>query len=319
MLPAALCTIAVLLAPLAQSASVSVSPNLIKDNEYVHISVSSESPGADDWVGAYRAGAVLGDKGVPKEFPLKMVWCRADAAYLQSGNAKLRMLLTAAYRTAVDFIMFSGGTATPVFIAAAPQGVRFDPAALMAPMLPRVMPTGDAAAPLRIVWSSMQGTVQPALQWGPGLAELVHTVPATTAHLLRSELCGAPANAEGWFEQVRDKGGGGGGVRGITGDASQLGGMIVVGGVYVLPPLLPVLSFFCRAQSSPRRSLALLPRVAMTAKTSTFESATSPLGSGVQHTACASRHGQEGETMGGRRVWCMGVAGGLGCEAARGS
>jgi hypothetical protein len=141
--------------------SISVTPTLISDDEYVYISFSAVKPSNKDWIAAY-APVPANDSMLALTVPIKYAWCDWDKNYLSSGNGTLRFQLTAAYRSPVAFYYFTNQTYRPGLVASAPEAVHFTTDALTSPLLPRVMPSGDPTA-LRIMWGSLNSTA-PAVQ-----------------------------------------------------------------------------------------------------------------------------------------------------------
>jgi hypothetical protein len=142
--------------------AISVFPTLIADDDYVYISFSAAQPSYKDWIAAY-APVPANDSMLSLTVPIKYAWCDWDPDYLTTGNGTLRFQLTAAYRSSVAFYYFTNQTFRPALVASAAEVVQFTADALMAPLLPRVMPTGDPAFPLRIMWGSLNATT-PAVQ-----------------------------------------------------------------------------------------------------------------------------------------------------------
>jgi hypothetical protein len=145
--------------------SIAVSPTLIGDDDYVYISFSAVRPRSSDWIAAY-APVPANDSMLTQTVPVKYAKCTFDKNYIASGNGTLRFQLTAAYRSALAFYYFTGGTYTPVLVAAATEIVHFTSDALTSPLLPRVMPTGDPTS-LRVMWGSLNATA-PAVRVSGG-------------------------------------------------------------------------------------------------------------------------------------------------------
>lgn len=147
----------------AATYSLAVSPLLIDDDGVVTLSFSSSNASRGDWIGAYSP-VPTSDANLSLTVPIKLAWCDRDPGYLTSGSGTLRMQLTAAYRAPVAFYYFTGQFVNQTLVGRAPQPVSFTAAALTAPLLPRVMPSGDPDV-VRIVWGSLNAT-QPTVRVG---------------------------------------------------------------------------------------------------------------------------------------------------------
>lgn len=145
----------------AANYSLAVSPLLISDDEVVTLNFSSSTASNGDWIGAYSP-VPASDAELFNTVPVKLAWCDRDPGYLTTGAGTLRMQLTAAYRGPVAFYYFTGKFVDQTLVGRAPQPVTFTSDALTAPLLPRVMPTGDPDV-VRVVWGSLNAT-QPTVR-----------------------------------------------------------------------------------------------------------------------------------------------------------
>ena len=136
--------------------TLNVTPTLIDDDELVTLSFTAVTPSEGDWIGAYSP-VPASDADLRLTVPIKLAWCDVDLGYLGSGSGTLRMRLTAAYRSSVAFYYFTGAFAHQRLVGRAPEIVSFTPASLTAPLLPRIMPSGDPDV-VRVMWGSLNAT-----------------------------------------------------------------------------------------------------------------------------------------------------------------
>lgn len=184
----------------AASVTVSVTPTLIDHGDYVTITVTSSSPSASDWVGAYTPwpGSAGAPAFVKSTVPTKYAFLTKDPAYLTTGTSTLSFQLYN-FRAAVGFAVFSGGLTAPVLTAASPMSVAFRD--YNAPVMPRVTATGDSDS-ARVLWTAISAGA-PVVRWWPtngGSNDTATVVSATASTLPKTSLCGAPATTIGWFD-----------------------------------------------------------------------------------------------------------------------
>lgn len=87
-----------------------------------------------------------------------------------------------------------GGLKTPIVVTSSGTIVSFQN--VNQPLRPRVVPTGDTNV-LKLLWGSATST-EPKLRWGTSSGIYTTTVSAGTTTIIRSQMCGSPANATGW-------------------------------------------------------------------------------------------------------------------------
>lgn len=131
--------------------------------------------------------------------PLKMITCdHADDtgkfASTGAGAADVRLINV---RQNVGFKLFSGGKHQPVLLASSPP-IAFDN--LDIPMHVHIARTGNPAEML-VAWTSRTADDGPTVRWGTKSGVYDHQVMASHSETYgRDDMCGAPANLQGFFE-----------------------------------------------------------------------------------------------------------------------
>ncbi len=97
-------------------------------------------------------------------------------------------------RAGVKFVYYTNGTSYPVRVASFEDVVNFRN--LNEPLRVRITATGNPDV-LNVTWSSNHSS-SPVLLWGTERGHYTHTAYGSTRRLLRSEMCGYPANGRGW-------------------------------------------------------------------------------------------------------------------------
>lgn len=168
---------------------------LIDNDDVVTVSYSASNPQSGDWIGAYSPPPAA-DDDLRDTVPVKYGYCDEDDGYMGGeGRGSLTFNLTN-LRADVAFYYFVGGTKEPVLVAQGSKDQTVSFRNINQPLRPRVVGTGDLDQ-LQLVWSSATSAA-PQLRWGQSSGKYSNTVNATTSSIARSELCGGPANSNGW-------------------------------------------------------------------------------------------------------------------------
>lgn len=169
-----------------------ISPLMINNDDVVTVSYSTDNAVSSDWIAAYSPA----DADITQVVPVKYGWCNEDDNYMSAGYGSLYFNMTN-LRSDIKFYYFSNGLTYPNLVATYDQNVDFNN--YNEPLKPRVVPTGDYNV-MKLVWSS-KTSAQPTLKWGTTSGgEYTNVVQAVTDQITIDEVCGAPANATGWFD-----------------------------------------------------------------------------------------------------------------------
>lgn len=126
--------------------------------------------------------------------PVKWLQCAdADASFSDTGTGAHAFQLINRRQDA-RFWLFLNGTESPVQQASTKRIVFTDQDA---PQHTRIALTSKAGEML-VAWTSA-GVSLPTLRWGAAPGSYQHAVAASSSSFAPDDLCGAPANAEGWF------------------------------------------------------------------------------------------------------------------------
>jgi len=178
----------------------SISPLYIDNDDVVYVTVSTNRPSVQDWIGAYSPA----DVDIRTTTPVKFGFCSADSnslstsPYLTTGRTTLQFNLTN-LRADVGFVYFSNGVSHPFVVASSSHVVQFNN--VNEPLRNRIVPTGDALV-YTVLWTSATSQ-SPILRWFTQSAahhkqRHVHRVPAVTRRIEKSSLCGGVATTVGW-------------------------------------------------------------------------------------------------------------------------
>lgn len=164
----------------------SVSPTLIKNDDFVTVTFESNAPYYKDWIAAYSPASLL--TSLNTTTPVKYAWCDESVGYTTKGNGSLTFNLTN-LRDDVVFVYYTGGTYYPVFVNSSSDIVSFENP--NEPLRPRVVATGDVDI-FTVLWSSATST-QPQLKWGTASGSYPNVIDAVTTTIEQSQMCGSPA------------------------------------------------------------------------------------------------------------------------------
>lgn len=169
---------------------VSASPSALRHTgEWVEVSFEGVgSPHKGDWVGVYSPA----DADVHSTAPVKWQHADVSAEYLRTGAGKLRFRLIN-MRASYVFHFMRNGTAHPVLVSSS-NHVTF--ANYNEPTQGRIMLTGRPSE-MRVMWTTLNAS-RPAVRFGTATGQLTLTAAASSSTYHREQLCGAPANADGW-------------------------------------------------------------------------------------------------------------------------
>jgi len=166
-----------------------VSPLLINNNDVVTVRYSALKPGILDWIGAFSPSNA--DTTVTS--PVKFAWCTESPNYFSKRHGSITFNFTN-LRADIAFYYFINGTTDSILVASYPLKVDFKD--YNQPLRARVVPTGDYDKFL-LLWSSAY-SIYPIVKWGTTSGNYDRVVNATTKKLLKSDLCGEPANSIGF-------------------------------------------------------------------------------------------------------------------------
>ena len=158
---------------------------LIKNDQVVHVTYTTNNPNASDWIGAYSPALT----NVSQHVPVKFAYADMDPDYLKNGRGNLTFNFTN-LRSDISFYYFTNGLHHPIA-----QATTVDKPELYVdfenynePLRPRVVPTGDYNV-YNLLWSTNSST-SPMVKWGVKTGVYTNSAAATTSSITRDDVCG---------------------------------------------------------------------------------------------------------------------------------
>lgn len=176
------------------NAAATLTPNATSkliDGEFVGVAINNPGFKRGDMIAMYLASADF-----TMTAPLKWTYCEPYLPGYETTGKATAVFQVYNVRAPIMFVLFSGGEKAPVIIVQTPPLTFADYAA---PLHPRVLP-GGAPGSYAVAWTTSTAATSPALKWGTAAGAYTNTVPATTATLPVSSLCGPPATTSGFMD-----------------------------------------------------------------------------------------------------------------------
>ncbi|KAK3130495.1 hypothetical protein QOZ80_6BG0494180 [Eleusine coracana subsp. coracana] len=185
-----------------------------EDSAWVAVNFTAPAPSAGHWVALFSpadfglsvggsvsasAAAAAAGEGGPtaglQTAPIKYMFANASPSFMSSGSGNMSFLLIN-QRSDYAFGLFSGGKDNPKLIAVSNKISFANP---KAPVFPRLA-QGKEWNEMAVTWTSGYNINEacPFVEWRMKGEENSKRTPAGTLTYTRRQLCGKPANAEGY-------------------------------------------------------------------------------------------------------------------------
>jgi len=172
------------------SFSISATPTLLQHSgEWVDVSFGIDDPNIRDWIAVYSPANV----DITQTSPIKFEFANASSTYIHTGSGGLSFRIVNMHSD-VMFAFFRNGTDFPIYIGRS-NIVTF--ANLNEPLQPHLALT-EKLNEMRLQWTTGYGENPQYVKWGNQSNQYTAQQEATTFTYTESDMCGPPANSEGW-------------------------------------------------------------------------------------------------------------------------
>ncbi len=175
--------------------SMIASPSqLSKSGEWVTLDFSGvTNPTSDDWIGVYSPASA----DIKRTKPVKyLMLSKLGSSYLSSGSGSWSFRLLN-LRADYAFVLYHGGLSSPVY-AGSSNTVTFTN--VNEPLGAHLSVTAAGASEMAVSWNSgVAGNAR--VRWGTESGVYPFGADAVATTYTAADMCGPPANAEGWLPQ----------------------------------------------------------------------------------------------------------------------
>jgi hypothetical protein len=170
-----------------------IHPLVISNDGIVNVSYYSSYPQYGDWIGIYSP--YVDADNISNTVPVKYGWCDVDDNYYKTGHGSMLFNLTN-LRQDLAVYYFTDELYYPKLQNISSQRISYEN--INEPLRPRVVATGDYDV-LKLLWSSANSQ-SPVMKWGTASGVYTNVVDAVTTTIEQDQMCGWPANSNGWRE-----------------------------------------------------------------------------------------------------------------------